>query len=115
MLGGFPAKWNCECTERNSLSYDVFLSQLHEFIRLGVGMNFNLSPSSERRFSSALCFFVKSWKAMLDGRVKYYHVGIVARVVEALCFMDSVGSAVKPNCAISFFVVASLAVFSCQW
>ena len=35
--------------------------------------------------------------------------------MEALCCMDRVGSAVKPNCAIGFFVVASLAVFSCQW
>ena len=35
----------------------------------------------------------------------------MARVVEALCRMERVGSLAKPNCAISFFVAASLALF----
>ena len=34
--------------------------------------------------------------------------------MEALCRVDRVGSATKPNCNINFFVVASMAVFSCQ-
>ena len=34
--------------------------------------------------------------------------------MEALCRVDRVGSVAKPNSDISFFVVASVAVFSCQ-
>ena len=68
--GGFPAKWNRRCTERKSLSYEDFLSRLHEFVRLGVGMNLSPSPSSDHKFFCGLCRFVKSWKAMLDGREK---------------------------------------------
>ena len=34
--------------------------------------------------------------------------------MEALCRVERVGSLAKPNCAINFFVVASVAVFSCQ-
>ena len=35
-------------------------------------------------------------------------------VKEALCHVDKVGSAAKPNCNINFVVVASVVVFSCQ-
>ena len=34
--------------------------------------------------------------------------------MEALCRADSLWSLANPNCAINFFVVASLEVFSCQ-
>ena len=34
--------------------------------------------------------------------------------MEALCRVGRVGSPANPNCAINFFAVASLAVFSCQ-
>ena len=34
--------------------------------------------------------------------------------MEAICHVDRVGSVAKPNCDISFFVVASMVVFSCQ-
>ena len=77
-------------------------------------MNFKPSPRSDRKFFCGLCRFVKSWKAMLDGREKKYQVGIFARVIEALCRLDRVGSPTNPNWAINFFSVASLAVFSCQ-
>ena len=39
---------------------------------------------------------------------------MLARVMEALCRLDIVGSPTNPNCAISFVAVASLVVFSCQ-
>ena len=38
----------------------------------------------------------------------------MARVIEALCRLDIVGSPTNPNCAINFVAVASLEVFSCQ-
>ena len=74
-------------------------------------MNFSPKPSGDRRFFLDLCLFVKSWNARLDGREKYYHVGVVTRVMEALCRLDRVGSVTKPNCDINFFIFASMAVF----
>ena len=38
----------------------------------------------------------------------------MARVFEALWWVDRVGSATKPNCSINFFLIDSLVVFSCQ-
>ena len=34
--------------------------------------------------------------------------------MEALCHVDRLGSAAKPNCDINFFIAESVAVFSCQ-
>ena len=39
-LGGLPAKWNRRCMDQNSHSYDFCLGQVHELVKVGIGMHF---------------------------------------------------------------------------
>ena len=61
-------------------------------------MNLRPRPSNERRFFAGCLLRVKSWNTKCEGREKWYHVGVWARVVEALRSNLLLGSATNPNC-----------------
>ena len=65
---------------RDRLNFGSVVSSkwLHGVLFLGVGMNFKLSPSRDLRFAGGLIFFVRSWNAMVVGRLKYVQVSMVA-------------------------------------
>jgi hypothetical protein len=56
----------------------------------GLGMNFKLSPSKERRLLCGCNLVVRSWNAIVVWHPKYSHVGIVANNIEALWRVDLV-------------------------